>query len=255
MRKTIIDKKNVEIYDNIDELPIARFHVYNKMLLIDAGIGSDLNDWDAHVERILKYMDKGDTDSAKKELINTRQNIYFIQSGLSPKNLAFAALVRSIDGKECNDLTPEGLGAVLLNFNSISQTELTKMLNSVKKKIDDEINLYFPQLFDDVKTKEYFNMLCKRTMKALELLAKGEDPENDEDIKAMTADLITFTKPRQYSGKNSFEVEFDKQYETMCLTISRELNLNAKTMSVLEYYNSFEYIKDLRKREARQGAN
>ena len=48
MRKIVLAKHKVELYDSIDELPIVRFHKYNKMLLIDAGVGSDLSDWDAN---------------------------------------------------------------------------------------------------------------------------------------------------------------------------------------------------------------
>ena len=40
MRTTQIGKYKVEIYDAIEDLPMQRFHKYNKMLLVDAGIGS-----------------------------------------------------------------------------------------------------------------------------------------------------------------------------------------------------------------------
>ena len=41
MKTTKIGERAVVLYDSIDELPILRFHAYNKMLLIDAGVGSD----------------------------------------------------------------------------------------------------------------------------------------------------------------------------------------------------------------------
>lgn len=51
MRTIKLAGKKVEIYDAIEDLPILRFHKYNKMLLIDAGIGSDLSDFDKHIEK------------------------------------------------------------------------------------------------------------------------------------------------------------------------------------------------------------
>lgn len=51
MKECIINKHNVVLYDSIDELPMLRFHKYNKMLLVDAGVGSDLSDFDRHIER------------------------------------------------------------------------------------------------------------------------------------------------------------------------------------------------------------
>ena len=51
MKTVKIGEYTVEIYDAIDELPMLRFHKYNKMLLVDAGIGSDLQDFDTHIEK------------------------------------------------------------------------------------------------------------------------------------------------------------------------------------------------------------
>ena len=42
MRKVTLSGHVVEIYDAIDELPMRRFHRYNKMVLVDAGIGSEI---------------------------------------------------------------------------------------------------------------------------------------------------------------------------------------------------------------------
>ena len=41
--------KTIEVYDDIENLPVTRFHKYNKMLLVDAGIGSDIADFDKHI--------------------------------------------------------------------------------------------------------------------------------------------------------------------------------------------------------------
>ena len=83
------------------------------MLLIDAGVGSDLNDWDAHIEKAIRFIRKEKPDLAEKELDNLRQNVYFVQSAISPKYLAFACLVKSVDGTEYNDMTADGLQKVL----------------------------------------------------------------------------------------------------------------------------------------------
>ena len=92
MKTTQIGKHKVEIYDSIDALPVLRFHAFNKMMLVDSGIGSDLNDWDAHAERVIRCIMSDDKESAIKEMNNLRQNIYLVQSGVSPRHMAFAAL-------------------------------------------------------------------------------------------------------------------------------------------------------------------
>lgn len=98
MKTVKIGERTVEIYDAIDELPMLRFHKYNKMLLVDAGIGSDLQDFDTHIEKAIRYARSKTPELAAIELDNMRQNVYFIQTGISPKHLAFAVLVNQSTG-------------------------------------------------------------------------------------------------------------------------------------------------------------
>ena len=44
-----IGTHDVEMYDSIDELPIIRFHKYQKLLLVDSGIGADINSFDQRI--------------------------------------------------------------------------------------------------------------------------------------------------------------------------------------------------------------
>ena len=51
MRELKIGKHSLKIYDSIEELPIVRHHKFSKLMLIDANVGSDISDFDAHLER------------------------------------------------------------------------------------------------------------------------------------------------------------------------------------------------------------
>ena len=134
MRTVKIGDYTVEIYDAIDDLPMMRFHKYNKMLLVDAGIGSDLQDFDTHIEKAMRYARSKTPELAAIELDNMRQNVYFIQTGISPKHLAFAVLVKSINGNPCNDLSDDGLQKVVDMFGDVPIKELTAQMEAVKKK-------------------------------------------------------------------------------------------------------------------------
>ena len=50
MKDIKIGKHKLKIYDSIEELPIVRHHKFNKLMLIDAHIGSELSDFDNHLE-------------------------------------------------------------------------------------------------------------------------------------------------------------------------------------------------------------
>lgn len=144
MKKVKLGGHTLEIYDSIEELPMIRFHKYNKMLLVDAGIGSDLSDVDRHIEKAIRYSRSKTPELAAVELDNMRQNIYFIQSNLSPKHLAFAALIKSIDGKQCHDLSEEGLRKVVQSLEHATIKEVMTEFDSVKKKNRRRVTNVFP---------------------------------------------------------------------------------------------------------------
>lgn len=247
MKKVQIGGKEVELFDAIEGLPMVRFHKYNKMLLVDAGIGSDLSDFDTHIEKAMIYVRSKTPELAVTELDNLRQNVYFIQSGISPRHLAFCVLVKSIDGIEQNDLSLEGLQKILETFAEVPNDELTAQMDAVKKKIDEELQLYFPKAFDDSTIKEYYDDLRKRTLLMLQTIIDGDTEDKRAEIDRITILLITYNKPHVFSGTDNAEIQHDKSFENMCLLISQHLHTDAKKYTVLEFYNAFEYIKEMLK--------
>jgi hypothetical protein len=253
MKTVQIKGMNVEIYDSIEDLPILRFHKYNKMLLVDAGVGSDLADFDRHIEKAIRYAASPTPNLAIAELQNLRQNVYFVQSEISPRYLAFAVLVKSVNGTPCNDLSDDGLQKTINLFSDVPNSEITAHLEAVEKKIDDELRLYFPRLFDDAALKEYYDKLKKRTIVVLRTIIDGRATEADaKEIDSITAELITYFNPQVYSGSDGVEIKHDRQFENMCLILSQNLHVDPKRFTVLEYYNAFEYIKEQAKKASRQ---
>lgn len=122
-----------------------------------------------------------------------------------------------------------------------------------KKKIDQELVLYFPALFDDVRTREYFDTLKRLTLTTLERITDGDSDELKERAERLRESLILYVKPKVFTGHDGVEVRHDKDFETMCLLITKDTGRDAKAMSVLEYYNAYEYIsrqaKEARKRQ------
>ena len=134
MKEVELNGHKVRLYDSIDDLPIVRFHKYNRMLLVDAGIGAEIGDLDNHLERVVRYIRKGDNENATKELENMRQNVYMVMTEQNTKHLSFACLVDSIDGVQQTDLSPDGLAKVIELLSGAPRGEIDKILASVKKK-------------------------------------------------------------------------------------------------------------------------
>ena len=175
--------------------------------------------------------------------------MYFVQSEVSPRYLAFAVLVKSIDGTPCDDLSDDGLQKIISLFSNVPHSEITSQLETVKKKIDDELRLYFPRLFDDAQVKEYYDKLKQRTIAVLRTIIDGRATEEDaKEIDDITGELITYFNPQEYSGSDGVEIKQDRQFENMCLLLSQNLHVDPKKFTVLEYYNAFEYIKEQAKK-------
>lgn len=253
---TKIGKHTVEYYDAIDTLPIVRFHKWQKALLVDAGIGGDINAFDQRTERARRFLMKGDTENARKEMENLRQCVYLIQTGLSPKHLAFAALVTKIDGKVYEDLSDDGLLKVVKILSEGTEGEITGAVESAKKKIDTDLTLFFPKLFEDGKVKEYFDILKRRTLAILQNIMNGEvKADETEAVEKITTELITYSNPKVFSGSEGLEVTYDRQFENLCLALSSQLHLRPKKCTVLEFYNAFDYLQEQAKRNNRENAS
>lgn len=134
--KTINTGKHViKLYDSVDELPISAYQRYNKFLLIDAGIGSSIDDVDIHIVKLAKLIGANEREKAVQELQNMRQNLFMINSNISPKYLAFAALVYSVDGERVDAVSDDDYHELLTKIQEIPHGLLSKTLDWLKKKL------------------------------------------------------------------------------------------------------------------------
>lgn len=249
MKNLIVNKKVVRVYDSIDEMPIVNFQKYNKYLLIDSGIGSDADDIDAHIVKIAKFIKANNNKKALQELQNMRQNMYMVNNEISPKYLAFAALIHSIDGKEVNDLSDDGLKKLLQDLKDIKHSKVIDFLLWLKKKVTSELETYFPGDFVNSKEKEAYDKLKNRTLLVLDSIIN--DTDNTEQIELIDTMMLNMHTPKVFIGSESVEVKYDKQFESTCLLIAQKTNMDARKMTVLQFYNAIDNIKAQAEAEAK----
>ena len=241
MKNLIVNKKVVRVYDSIDEMPIVNFQKYNKYLLIDSGIGSDADDIDAHITRVAKLIKSNNAKKALQELQNMRQNMYMVNSEISPRYLAFAALIYSVDGKEVNDLSDDGLKKLLQDLKDIKHSKVIDFLLWLKKKVTSELETYFPSDFVNPKEKDAYDKLKQRTLLVLDSMIN--DTDNSEQIETIDMIMLNMHSPKSYIGSESVEIKYDKQFESTCLLIAQKTSMDAKKMTVLQFYNAVDNIK------------
>lgn len=241
----------IEYYGAVDELPIVRFHKYQKFLLIDAGVGGDIEAFDQRLEKTRRFLMAGKGQDAQRELANLRQCVFLIQSEVSPRHRAFAALVRRVDREEFPEATDEAIDRILALLSDVPVGEVDGQLQAVKKKIETELTLYFPKVFESVETKEYFDLLKRRTAIILGLLSQGITPTGNEDVERLTTAMITLTPAKVFSGPEGEEIKADRNFEDVCLVLSEQLHVQPKTMTVFEYYSAYDFVQ----RRAKEAEN
>lgn len=249
MKNLLINKKIVQVYDSIDEMPIVNFQKYNKYLLIDSGIGSDVDDIDTHIAKIAKFIKANNSKKALQELQNMRQNMYMVNSEISPKYLAFAAIIHSVDGKEVNDLSDDSLKKLLRDLKDIKHSKVIDFLLWLKKKVTSELETYFPGDFVNPKEKEAYDKLKNRTLLVLDSIINNTD--NTEQIELIDTMMLNMHTPKVFIGSESVEVKYDKQFESTCLLIAQKTNMDARKMTVLQFYNAIDNIKAQAEAEAK----
>lgn len=145
MRQETYNGNQVVIYDSIEDLPITRFHKFNKYAMIDAGIGSNIDDHDRHFETLREMNRRGDRNNLDQALLNAQQRVRFMLQGVNPSTMSFAVLVKSINGKEYNDLSDLGIDTVIeaLGKHGVSYRMISGLIEYVKKKLRRKLRSIF----------------------------------------------------------------------------------------------------------------
>lgn len=239
------------MYDSIQNLPITRFQSYNLYLLVDAGVGSDLESFDKKMLNVQRLI-KSDPKAASLEISNIQQNVRFIMNKTNPKMNSFVCMIKSIDGKliDDDDLTDDGIKAIIksLGKKATTYTRMTNYLNSVKKKLDQEFDIFFPSLVSNSKTRSFYNRLKSRTVL---ILRQIQDPKADfaEKIEAIDNFLLASMKPKNFFGSKGLEVTMIKGFENTCTILEQNgFSKNPRSLTVLSFYQKLEIAKEQMKK-------
>ena len=131
-------KTEVKFYDSIEEMPHRRYMKFNKEMMRANEVGNSMADVIKRIDRAMGFIQAKESDKAVRELSNARLAYSYSQAELEPKGLALAAMVKSINGVEINDITTSGLQNTLEVLQNIgmSKKELDHNADSVKKKLN-----------------------------------------------------------------------------------------------------------------------
>ena len=96
------------------------------------------------------------------------------------------------------------------------------------------------------RSTEWYSCLKRVSLAYLKEIL--EDADAGEKVKVEEGRMLSMMAPRQFDGSNGAEVQYDREFETMCLAMTQQLHVNVKDMTVMEYYNAYEYLREQSKK-------
>lgn len=243
MREEKINRHRVVFYDSIEDLPISRFHKYSKYMLIASGIGDSVVDIDEHIERIMDLIST-DTEKAKRELMNMRHNLVMVLNEQDIRHVGFMYFVYSVDDKKWEDFSESGVQKLYEMMQDAREIDLARAEKVIRERIDTELKDYFPDVFQG-ENRNILDALHKRAL--LQIDEVLNDTDHSPEIVKYDEYINKGYKPLNFDGAESVELTYDKQFEQMCLAISKEFGGMAKGYSVMEYYTAYERLEQINK--------
>ena len=73
--------------------------------------------------------------------------------------------------------------------------------------------------------------------------------DSDERLARIDDHLYKLAKPQSYVGKSGLWSRYTKDFEEMAFILSQKSSRNPKSMTVMEYYQAWEVLRDQAKAE------
>lgn len=237
----------IELYDSIQNLPILRFQKFNKYQLMNSDIGNTFEDYDARLSKVLAFLGKGMTLEAIQELENQRQTVYNAYNEFSPILKAFAVMVKRVDEKEYTTYAPDDLQRILEHLNDIGYDIETsfKHLREVKKKVETELQVYFPNFFQ----KGNDNMTALRIKRAHKRLEGVLGANNQKEVYEVEKEILIGDKPNRWNVwiEGNMERQLEVDFHKYLIAVSEHTAIDIKETTTFTFYSIVEHLQEKKK--------
>lgn len=239
--------ENIEFYSSASELPIDRYTAFQKYLVLESGIGSTPQAIANRYLKIKALIEEGKYKDALIENENAYKAVISATEGVQYGSMAFACLVARIGSYCADDLTEDGLLRVteLLEKSGVLQSEISNSVEESKKKIDEELKSYFPDLFDEVDSLSYYSDLKKYIIAIGDTYSSLEpSPEKIEDLKHQSNQFIIGSGVKNFNQDDpeNILIDMDKRFHSLCSDMEADGSSNPYKYTVIQFYNKLSYL-------------
>lgn len=242
-------KHEIEIFDSIHNLPILRFQRFNKYQMIASEVGNTFADYDQRTLKALQFLQKGMKDEAIQELENRRQTVFNAFNEFTPVGKSFAILVKRIDNVVYDTFSPDDLDRCLLHLEKIGlgTKEAIETLQEVKKKIETELVVYYPEFFPKNGNKEQTALRVRRVNLILDSIINQQIEE--DQIFNVEKEILETDKPNVWNvwKKGNMERVLEVEFHKFAISVVEKLKQPLDTLTTFTFYATVEHLKEVYK--------
>ena len=237
----------IEIYDSIQNLPVLRFQKFNKYQMIASEIGNDFADYDKRTEKALAFLHKNMLQEAIQELNNRRQTVFNAYNEFTPIGKSFAVLIKRIDKTVYEMYAPDDLDAILKHLNDIGfdfETSMVK-LREVKKKIETELVVYYPNFFPKNTDQNKSYLRVSRVNAMLDMIINNDDSYSDR-VFEIEKEILEDDKPNIWNvwQENNMERVLEVDFQKFGISVMELSGQNLTEITTFTFYATVEHLKE-----------
>lgn len=242
-----INGHTIVLHDNTQNLPILKFQKLNKYMMISNEVGNTFEDYDARMAKALSFLQKDMVSEAIQELSNQRQMVFNAFNEYTPKGKAFAVLVKSIDGIEYKGTSPSDFDKVLEHLNDIGfgQADSVEKLLELKKKLDLELQVYFPSIFKN-QNLNVSGLRINRMNIILDAIINQQKDIDKDSVYKVEKEILQNDKPNSWNihQEENMEKVMEVDFHKFAVEVAKEKGLSIEDVSTFTFYASYESLME-----------
>lgn len=246
----ICGKHEIELYDSVQNMNIFRFQKFNKYQMYACEIGSTFEDYDQRTAEVYKFLQKGMVAEAMQSLNNRRQLVFNAFSEFKPTGKALAILVKRIDKRKYTDISSDGLDQVLKRLDEIGFTyeQTIDGLNDVKKKLDTEVQVYFPKYFPKDSNPEKTVLRWQKLDIELQRILNPEAFQ-EKNLDHVEKEILQHQAPNNWNVHvpGNMERKMEVDFHKYASAVKVRTGIDLERTTAFSFYASVEMIEEQQK--------
>jgi hypothetical protein len=103
--------------------------------------------------------------------------------------------------------------------------------------------MFFPSLFDNIEEVQSRSFRKKRLLALCDMIIATDKNVAIKNLYEIEVSMLNLVRPKNFIGTDSYEIQFEKNYQTVCHGLNSHTNKDVKKMTVLEVYTLMEMLK------------